>query len=49
MLLSGPLTMMIRLALETDERTQRFAVLLAPGRARGDKPEDEPAGEKPGA
>jgi len=49
MLLSGPLTMMIRLALETDERTRRFAVLLAPGRAGGVKAEDGSAGEKPGA
>ena len=48
MLLSGPLTMMLKLALETDERTRRFAILLGPGRASGQAhgAEDEPPAEK---
>jgi AI-2 transport protein TqsA len=32
MLLSGPLTMAVKIALETDERTRWFAVLLGPSR-----------------
>jgi predicted PurR-regulated permease PerM len=32
MLLSGPLTMVLKIALETDPRTRWFAVLLGPAR-----------------
>jgi predicted PurR-regulated permease PerM len=32
MLLSGPLTMALKIALETDPRSRWFAVLLGPGR-----------------
>lgn len=31
MLLSGPLTMAVKIALETDSRSRWFAVLLGPG------------------
>jgi predicted PurR-regulated permease PerM len=41
MLLSGPLTMMIKIALETDPRTRWFAVLLGPAPQPG--PATEPA------
>ena len=49
MLLSGPLTMALKLALETDPRTRRFAILLGPGRGAGDEDEEAAAEEKPSA
>ena len=50
MLLSGPLTMMLKLALETDPRTRRFAALLGPGRrANGEEADARPAEQKPSA
>jgi hypothetical protein len=49
MLLSGPLTMALKLALETDPRTRRFAILLGPGRGAGDEEEETAAEEKPSA
>ncbi|MBA4266292.1 MAG: hypothetical protein C0453_14530 [Comamonadaceae bacterium] len=47
MLLSGPLTMAVKIALESDARTRWFAVLLGPGTAPGEdpslaRPEDTP-------
>lgn len=47
MLLSGPLTMVIKIALETDPRTRWFAVLLGP--APQQVPGAEPAAASPGA
>lgn len=38
MLLSGPLTMAVKIALESDARTRWFAVLLGPGKAPGEDP-----------
>jgi len=50
MLLSGPLTMMLKLALETDPRTRRFAALLGPGRPEnGEEADARPAEQKPSA
>jgi len=48
MLLSGPLTMMLRLALETDERTRGFAILLTPARHRREEAGDAAAGDASG-
>jgi AI-2 transport protein TqsA len=49
MLLSGPLTMALKIALETDPRTRWFAVLLGPARGPGQfrepQPVDDLAGE----
>ena len=48
MLLSGPLTMAVKIALETDPRSRWFAVLLGPGRQAA--PEEPPdAGDAPSA
>lgn len=60
MLLSGPLTMAVKIALEVDPRTRWFAILLGPAReagvvaARADGHEEAPdggeeAGDDPGA
>jgi AI-2 transport protein TqsA len=45
MLLSGPLTMVLKIALETDPRTRWFAVLLGPARAPGPPAAAEPEGK----
>jgi AI-2 transport protein TqsA len=47
MLLSGPLTMVLKIALETDPRTRWFAVLLGP--ARSPFPANEDGDADPGA
>ena len=49
MLLSGPLTMAFKLALETDPRTRWFAILLGPGRGVGDDEEEAAGEQKPSA
>jgi len=49
MLLSGPLTMAVKIALETDPRTRWFAVLLGPAReaSAGPAPEEAPEEQTP--
>jgi AI-2 transport protein TqsA len=49
MLLSGPLTMAVKIALETDPRTRWFAVLLGPARegSAGPAPDEAPEEQTP--
>ncbi len=49
MLLSGPLTMMIKLALELDPRTRWFAILLGSGESLRLADADPGTGDDPGA